>query len=425
MEREVYTAFVDVLRSELVPALGCTEPGAIAYAAAKAVETLGTFPEHIDIDCSGNIVKNVKGVIVPNSGGLRGIEAAAVLGAVAGKGNADSKLQVLDTATDEDRAKTKELLDADFCKCGLAEGESNLFIDVRVNAGADTAQVVVKDNHTNIILIKKNDEVIMQRGTEEEKADLDSKKEMLSVRSILEFADTVDLAEVKDVLDLQIKSNTAIAEEGITNDYGASVGKTLLENYGDDIKVRAKAMAAAGSDARMAGSSMPVVINSGSGNQGITVTVPVVEYAKELGVEEDKMYRALLVSNLLSIHIKKYIGKLSAFCGAVSAACGTGAAITYLHGGGFDEVSSTIINTIGNVSGIVCDGAKASCAAKIASALDAAILAHNMTEKHRQFQDGEGIVDEDIEKTIKNVGQVGREGMKETDLEILHLMIGE
>lgn len=425
MEKEMYSSYIDILRSELVPALGCTEPGAIAYASAKAAATLGHFPEHIDIRCSGNIVKNVKGVVVPNSGGLRGIEAAAVLGAVAGKENAENQLEVLDCVTEADIEKTKKLLAEDFCRCGLQEGESNLYIDVTVNAGEETARVVVKDNHTNIILIEKNGKTIFEKASKEEKVSLEEKKELLTVRGIIAFADTAAIEDVKDILDHQINANLAIAEEGLTNSYGAAVGKTLIENYGDDIKIRAKAKAAAGSDARMGGSSMPVVINSGSGNQGITVTVPVVEYARELGAGDDKMYRALLISNLISIHIKSFIGKLSAFCGAVSAACGSGAAITYLHGGGFDEISSTIVNTVGNVGGIVCDGAKASCAAKIASALDAAILAHNMTEKNRHFCEGEGLVDRDIEKTIANIGHVGKEGMRETDTEILHLMIGD
>lgn len=423
MNKEIYSAYIEILKSELVPALGCTEPGAIAYAAAKAASTLGKFPEHIDIKCSGNIVKNVKGVIVPNSGGLRGIEAATILGAIVGENCADNKLEVLNQVTEEDIEKTKRLLQKNYCKCLLQEGESNLYIDVVVTSKEHSAQVIVKDSHTNIILIKKDSEVIFEKDLMENSTILEEKKKLLNVKNIIDFADTVNIQDVKDLLDYQIFVNTAIAEEGLINEYGASVGKTLLESYGNDIKVRAKAKAAAGSDARMGGSSMPVVINSGSGNQGITVTVPVVEYAKELGVSKEKMYRALLISNLISIHIKKYIGKLSAFCGAVSAACGSGAAITYLHGGSFEDISSTIINTVGNVGGIVCDGAKASCAAKIASALDAAIMAHNMTAQKRKFQSGEGIISDDIEKTIKNIGHIGREGMRETDTEILHLMI--
>lgn len=425
MNKEMYTAFIEILKSELVPALGCTEPGAIAYAAAKATATLGNFPERMNIKCSGNIIKNVKGVVVPNSGGLRGIEAAAILGAIAGECTTNHKLEVLNHVTEADIEKTKELLQKNFCKCRLQDGESNLYIDIVVTCKEHSAQVIVKDSHTNIVLIKKDGAIIFEKNLAESSTKLEEKKKLLNVKDIVAFADIVKIDDVKDILDYQICVNTAIAEEGLTNEYGASVGKTLLEFYGNDIKIRAKAKAAAGSDARMAGSSMPVVINSGSGNQGITVTVPVVEYAKELDVSEEKMYRALLISNLISIHIKKYIGKLSAFCGAVSAACGSGAAITYLHGGSFEDISSTIINTVGNVGGIICDGAKASCAAKIASALDAAIMAHNMTVQKRKFQSGEGIVTDDIEKTIENIGYIGRDGMRETDTEILHLMIGD
>jgi L-cysteine desulfidase len=424
MNKEICQAYIEILKSELIPALGCTEPGAIAYASAKAAEVLGVFPEHIEIKCSGNIIKNVKGVVVPNSGGLRGIEAAAVLGAIAGKRGAENELEVLHRITEEDIRETSKLLKQDFCKCTLQEGESNLYIEVSAVCADHQAQIIVKDSHTNIVLIKKDGELLFEKDMQGDGGRLEEKKKLLNVKDIIDFADTVNLEEVKDILSYQIHVNTAIAEEGLTNEYGASVGKTLLESYGNDIKVRAKAKAAAGSDARMGGSSMPVVINSGSGNQGITVSVPVVEYAKELGADQEQMYRALLISNLLSIHIKKYIGRLSAFCGAVSAACGSGAAITYLYGGNFEAISSTIVNTIGNVGGIVCDGAKASCAAKIASSLDAAIMAHNMTAQNRKFQKGEGIITDDIEKTIEIFGYIGREGMKETYTWILLLMLG-
>lgn len=423
MNKESYISYIDILKSELVPALGCTEPGAIAYAAAKATAILETFPEHIDIKCSGNIVKNVKGVIVPNSGGLRGIEAATILGTIVGESNVENKLEVLNHVTEKDIEKTKELLQQNFCKCMLEEKESNLYINVVVTRKGQQAQVVVKDNHTNIILIKKDSKVLFEKKSSISDDKLEEKKNMLNVKDIIAFANMVKIEDVKELLDYQICVNTDISEEGLNNEYGVAVGKTLLKSYGNDVKVRAKAKAAAGVDARMAGSSMPVVINSGSGNQGIAVTVPVVEYSKELGVSKDKMYRALVISNLISIHIKKYIGKLSAFCGGVSAACGSGAAITYLYGGSFEDISSTIINTVANVGGIVCDGAKASCAAKIASSLDAAIMAHNMTIQKRMFQSGEGIVTDDIEKTIENIGHIGCEGMRETDTEILHLMI--
>ncbi|WP_331655360.1 L-cysteine desulfidase family protein [Aminipila sp.] len=328
MNKEICQAYIEILKSELIPALGCTEPGAIAYAAAKAAEVLGVFPEQIEIKCSGNIIKNVKGVVVPNSGGLRGIEAAAVLGAIVGKSGTENELEILHGVREEDIREAGKLLKQDFCKCTLQEGESNLYIEVSAACAEHQAQVVVKDSHTNIVLIKKDGELLLEKDMQGDGGRLEEKKKLLNVKDIIDFADTVNLEEVKDILSYQIHVNTAIAEEGLTNEYGASVGKTLLESYGNDIKVRAKAKAAAGSDARMGGSSMPVVINSGSGNQGITVSVPVVEYAKELGADQERMYRALLISNLLSIHIKKYIGRLSAFCGAVSAACGSGAAIT-------------------------------------------------------------------------------------------------
>lgn len=424
MDNKIKDAYIQILKNELIPAFGCTEPSAVAYCAAKVVNVLGSFPKHIDIYCSGNIIKNVKGVIVPNSGGLRGIDAAATLGCFAK--NADNALEVLEQLSEKEIKEATSLLSTDFCKCYLQEGEGNLYIDITANDGSNTAQVTIRDSHTNITLIKHNDAVIFEKDTIGETDDISQLKKLLSVEGIVNFAkeaNSEDLSQLKEILDYQIKVNTEIAEEGLINDYGASVGKTLVENFGNDIKVRAKAKAAAASDARMNGCSMPVVINSGSGNQGIVVTVPVVEYAKELGSTQEELYRALLISNLISIHIKNHIGKLSAFCGAVSAACGTGAAISYLYGGDLEEISETIINTCGNVGGIVCDGAKASCAAKIASSLDAAILGQNMAKKHRAFQSGEGLVTNDIEKTINNIGKLGKDGMKETDVEILNMMI--
>ncbi len=421
MDINLRKKYVDILSAELVPALGCTEPIAIAYAAAKAREVLGEFPQKIQVDCSGNIIKNVKGVTVPNSKGLKGIDVAAILGVVGG--NAQCKLQVLQNIKAEDIEKTKELIKTDFCTCGLIENVENLHICVLATSEKHWVKVTIKNHHTCITEIVKDGEVIFSQEPTIKKENKTLDLSILNVRGIIDFADTVDIKDVKCMLDRQIECNTAISDEGLINSYGAEVGKTLLEVYGDDIKIRAKARAAAGSDARMGGCSLPVIINSGSGNQGMTLSLPVIEYAKELKVTQEKLYRALCVANLISIHQKKYIGSLSAFCGAVTAASGAGAAITYLHGGTYENICLTIVNTLADVSGIVCDGAKPSCAAKIASAVDAAIMGHYMSMKNRKFLPGEGIVQNDIEKTIESMGYIGRIGMKSTDTEILNIMI--
>jgi L-cysteine desulfidase len=422
MDRRIYDNYVQILHSELVPALGCTEPIAIAYAAAKATEVLGTRPEHLTAHCSGNVIKNVQGVVVPNSGGLKGIEAAAILGALGG--DAGRELEVLQDVKPEAVAETSKLLGTGYCTCRLAEGVANLYILVQAERGSQRTAVEIENRHTHISRIWKNDEIIFQDETFQTVSQ-GADKDLLNLRDILSFADEVDLADVRTVLDDQIAMNMAISREGLHHSYGACVGQTLLSAYGDDVKVRACAMAAAGSDARMSGCPLPVVINSGSGNQGMAASLPVIEYAKELKVEGDKLYRALVVSNLVALHQKRYIGSLSAYCGAVCAACGSGAAITYLYGGDYEQISKTIINTIANVGGIVCDGAKPSCAAKIASAVDAAILAHHMSAHEKYFKSGEGLVQEDVEKTIENLGYVGRVGMKSTDEEILKIMLGE
>ena len=409
-----------ILKDELVPALGCTEPIAIAYAAAKAREVLGQMPESIEMCCSGNIIKNVKGVTVPNSNGLRGIDVAATLGVVGG--DASRELEVLESVTSEDVEKTKELVKQGFCRCTLQEGVENLYIVAKVYGKGHSAEVTIINRHTLITKIVKDGEIIYEHKISDSAAEKGDKS-LLNVRDILTFADTVAMEEIEEVIGNQIEKNTAISQEGVIHPYGAQIGRTLLDVFGNDVRTRARAKAAAGSDARMGGCALPVVINSGSGNQGMTVSLPVIEYAKEYDATKEQLYRALVVANLISIHQKKYIGSLSAYCGAVSAACGAGAAITYLRGGTYEEVGLTIINTIGNVGGIVCDGAKSSCAAKIASAVDAAILAHYMAMKHMSFQPGEGIIQEDLEDTIKGMGYIGRVGMKLTDTEILNIMI--
>lgn len=422
MDDKKYQAYVEILKSELVMALGCTEPIAIAFAAAKARELLGKMPERIEVHCSGNIVKNVKGVTVPNSNGMKGIDAAALLG-MAG-GDASRELAVLETVTQQDVELTKKLLVSGACICKLVENVENLYILVNVFAGEDTAQIEIRDYHSNITRAAKNNSVIFKQEHRQESQTGRPDKSLLNVRDILRFADEVRLDDVREVIQRQISCNTAISQEGLNGSYGAQVGKTLMAEYPvNNAKLRAKAAAAAGSDARMSGCALPVVINSGSGNQGITASMPVIEYAKEYNCTGERLIRALVVSNLVSIHQKKYIGSLSAYCGAVSAACGAGAGISYMLGGTYKEISNTITNTIANIGGMVCDGAKPSCAAKIASAVEAAIMAWVLSRNDHVFRSGEGLVKDDVEQTIASVGRMGREGMKSTDIEILNIML--
>lgn len=420
MDEKQYHCYVSILHQELIPALGCTEPIALALASAKAREVLGEFPDKINMTCSGNIIKNVKGVTVPNSGGLKGIEIAAILGCVGG--NSAEVLNVLEGITEEQRKKSYRLVESGFCTCQLKENVENLYIVAKAIKGRHFAEVTIIDHHNQITKIVKDGEVLFEKKLAQ-KEEVD--KTVLSVEGILAFANTVHIEDVKDVLDRQIEYNSAISQRGLSYEYGAQVGRTLLECYDkNDVQIRARAAAAAGSDARMSGCALPVIINSGSGNQGMTASLPVLEYAKEWAVSSELLYRALCVSNLIALEQKKYIGSLSAYCGAVCAACGAGAAITYMKGGDIHTIEATITNTIGNVGGIICDGAKPSCAAKIASALDAAILGHNMAMKNRAFQTGEGLVQDNAQDTIKAFGIVGKEGMKQTDIEVLNLMLG-
>ncbi len=419
----MFENFVDILEEELRPALGCTEPIAIALAAAKAREVLGAMPEKLIAHCSGNIIKNVKGVTVPTTGNMKGIETSAILGAVGG--DATKELEVLTSVKPEHIERTKALLADKMCEVTLAKGVENLYIEMTAIKGEDEAVVIISDSHTNVIKIEKNKKVIFEKNAQEAKAQKILDRSNLSVKNIYEFANTVDVELVKPILDRQIKCNMEIAEEGMKNHYGAAVGRTLVKHYGNDIKNIAKAYAAAGSDARMSGCVLPVVINSGSGNQGMTVSIPVILYAKDLHVSQEKLYRALTLANLLAIHQKAGIGKLSAYCGAVSAACAAGAAIAYLHDEPFTVIKNTLTNSLANVSGIVCDGAKPSCAAKIASSLDAAIMGYIMAADGEAFEAGEGLVTTDIDTTIKNIGIMAKEGMRQTDVEILTLMISE
>ena len=418
---EKYQAYVKILEEELIPAMGCTEPIAIAYAGAVARKTLGNLPEQLDIKVSGNIIKNVKSVIVPNTGGMRGIAAALCAGVIAG--DAEALLEVIARVTPGQKEEIKSYMDQVKPKITPASTGHVFEIDLTVTKGTETARVRIVDTHTNIILIEKNGQPVFQKdvcsGKEEKKTD----HSILNIEDIIDFANTVDTEDVKEVLERQIRYNTAISEEGLRGNYGANIGKVLLHTYGDNIKIRARAKAAAGSDARMNGCELPVVINSGSGNQGITASVPIVVFAKELQVSEETMYRALVISNLATIHIKEGIGRLSAYCGAVGAGCGCGAGIAYLYGDGKKEGEHAIVNGLAIVSGMICDGAKASCAAKIASSVDAGILGYFMYKNGQQFIGGDGIVKKGVENTIRCVGKLASEGMLETDREIVHLMI--
>ncbi len=421
MDSALYANYLNILKQELVPALGCTEPIAIAYASAKATQILGEFPQSIEMQCSGNIIKNVKGVTVPNSGGMKGIDVAAVLGAVGG--NPDQALEVLKNVTLEDIDRTKDLLSQKICVCSLVENVANLYICARVTNKEHYVEVTIVNHHTNITKIEKDGQILFDNPVKEKETSPETDKSKLTVKDILDFADQVEISDIQDILERQIQMNTAISQEGLDNNYGAQIGKTLMHVWGKGITTRACAKAAAGSDARMGGCSMPVVINSGSGNQGITVSLPLIVYAEEWEVSRTKLYRSLVVSNLIAIHQKYYIGSLSAYCGAVSAACGAGAGITYMYGGNYEQVSLTIINTLGNIGGIVCDGAKPSCAAKIASSVDAALMAFHLSIQNKSFLPGEGIIKGDVEETIKSMGYIGRVGMRETDTEILNVMI--
>ncbi len=417
-----YLKYVQLLEEELIPAMGCTEPIALAYAAATAREVLGCLPDKVLLEVSGSIIKNVKGVIVPNTAHLKGIKEAAAAGIVAGK--AEKELEVIADATKQEIAGIKDFLKtAEFEVRHIEEG--HIFdIIVTEYKGENYAKVRISDFHTNIVLIEKDGKVLRKKEADSGDAN-HADRSWMNMEEIWDFANTVDIEDVKDVLERQISYNCAIAEEGMTGTYGANVGKTLLEMYGDNILTRAKAKAAAGSDARMNGCEMPVVINSGSGNQGITCSVPVIEYAKELGIDHETLLRALALSNLTAIHEKTGIGTLSAYCGAVSAGSGAGAGIVYLLGGSYEDVIHTVTNSLATVSGMVCDGAKSSCAAKIAESIDAALLAYNLCKNGRDFNAGDGIIMKDIESTICGVGRIGKEGMRETNDTIINLMISE
>lgn len=418
-----YDSYVEILKEELIPAMGCTEPIAIALAAAKARDALGRIPERCQAEVSGNIIKNVKAVTVPNTGGLKGIEASVAAGAVAGR--ADLELEVLSQVTPQGIEAMREFLETREIKVIPATGDRVFYIKVTVWAEGHSACCEIVDYHTNIILIQRDEEVLFHAEPTEGGKPEQTDRSVLNVEEIVRFADCLDVADVEEVLSRQVAYNSAISAEGMTGKWGAAIGKTLRNLYGDDVAVRAKAAAAAGSDARMSGCEMPVVIVSGSGNQGMTTSLPVIEYARDMKATDEELYRALAVANLVTIHQKTGIGRLSAFCGAVSAGCGAAAGIAYLRGGRFDIIAHTIANTLAICSGMICDGAKPSCAAKIASAVDAGLMGYNMyLNGGHQFVDGEGIIQKGVENTIVNVGRLARQGMRRTDEEILDIMVG-
>lgn len=416
-----YAAYIEILKEELVPAMGCTEPIAIAYCGAKARDVLGCMPDSVTLYVSGNIVKNVKSVIVPNTNGLKGIEAAAAAGIVAGK--TEKILEVIAEVTEEQKNQMREFLANCPITVRPAEGEEALDIWMILHKGDDSAVVRISGYHTNIVLIEKNGAVLYKAGEVQASETLLADKSLLNIKDIVEFADILDVADVKEIFDRQISYNMAIAEEGLKNSWGANVGSVLLK-YNQDLRTKARAYAAAGSDARMSGCELPVIINSGSGNQGMTASLPVIIYADGLSKTREDLYRALAVSNLVTMHQKSGIGRLSAYCGAISAGCGAGCGIAYLQGGDYRTIAHTLVNALAIVSGIVCDGAKASCAGKIAAAVDAGIFGYEMFLEGQQFVGGDGLVSKGVENTLANIGRLGSIGMKETDKEIIRIMTG-
>lgn len=419
-----YSAYISILKEELVPAMGCTEPIALAYCAAKAREVLGEMPDRVVIGASGSIIKNVKSVIVPNTDHMKGIPAAAVAGIVGG--DASKELEVIAQVSKEQIAGMRTFLENTPITVEHVDNGLTFEIIVTVFKGDSYAKVRIVNYHTNIVLIEKNGEVLMEVHVDGEGESGLTDRSILNLADILDFANSVDIADIQPTLDRQIQYNTAIAQEGLRGNYGSNIGSVLLQTYGDQsVMIRAKAMAAAGSDARMNGCELPVIINSGSGNQGMTTSLPVIEYARDMKVSDEKLYRALTLANLVTIHQKTSIGRLSAFCGAVSAGAGAGAGIAYLQGSDLDGISHTVANAIATTGGIVCDGAKASCASKIATAVEAGILGYNMHIRNQNFQPDDGLVGNTPEETIANIGRLGKQGMKATNDEIIKIMVGE
>ena len=419
----LYQQYLDILAEELRPAMGCTEPIALAYVGAKARQLLGKLPERVDIGVSGNIIKNVKSVIVPNTGGLHGIGPAVCAGIVCG--DPDQELEVISAVTDAQRAELAAFLNSAQIEIHSAKSCLVFDIDLKLYAGEDSVRLRIVNHHTNLVYMEKNGEVLLNLPITESSEDHLTDKSCLSIERIVEFAECLDVEDIRDTVLRQVEYNMAIAEEGLRNTWGANIGSVILARQGTLLCKRAAAYAAAGSDARMSGCEMPVIILSGSGNQGITASVPVAVYAKELGKTEEEMLRSVALSDLVTIHQKTGIGRLSAYCGAISAGCGAGAGIAFLQGGRLHAVAHTVVNAIAILSGTICDGAKPSCAAKIAAAVDAGILGCEMYLEHQQFYGGDGIVTKGVDNTVSNVGRLAREGMRETDKTILKIMLNE
>lgn len=420
MDNKIKEIYFDILKEELVPAMGCTEPISVAYAAALVRKVLGELPETVELVVSSNIIKNVKSVVVPNTGGLKGLSAAVAAGIVAG--NADKELEVLSMVTDREKKMIADYVAQTNINIIPSNGNCVFEIKIQAKTNDHSATVHFAGDHTNIIYIGRDEETLFEKDYTYDGDFTKQNREFLSIAGIVEYADEVDIEDVYPIISRQIEFNTAIANEGLRNNWGVGIGKILLDSYGDTVFNRAKAMAAAGSDARMSGCELPVIINSGSGNQGMTASLPVVEYAKELNVSEETLIRALVVSNLVTIHMKTGIGCLSAYCGATSAGCGAAAGITYLYGGKAHAISHTIVNAVAINSGMICDGAKPSCAAKIASAVEAGLLGMQMERHGTQFYAGEGIVVKGVENTINNISELAKIGMKETDVQIIKMM---
>jgi len=420
METGLYQAYVQLLQEELVPAMGCTEPIAVAYAAAVAAKHLPARPQQVHIAVSSNIIKNVKSVIVPNTDGLHGLEAAAAAGIIAG--DPEKKLLVISQVTPEQKKQIACYLEqAEFT---VTETDGAELFDIRITLETVGHQSFcrIAGEHTHVVSIRRDGEEIFSQPVKTAAGE-NSHKALLDIKHIVEFAESVQICDVQQVLDRQIACNMAIAQEGLENDYGARIGQVLLRSRGADVATKAKAYAAAASDARMGGCEKPVVINSGSGNQGITASVPVVVFAQDMGATQEQLYRALTVSNLVTLHLKSGIGPLSAYCGAISAGCGAAAGITYLYGGRFEQIAHTVVNALAINSGVICDGAKASCAAKIASAVEAGLLGMDMYRQGSQFYGGDGIVSKGVENTIRNVSQLASQGMRTTDAQIIRIML--
>ena len=424
MDKTKYNLFLQILKEELVPAMGCTEPAAIAYAGAKVKSVLdqtNESPTHALIEVSGNIVKNVKSVTVPNTCGLKGIEAALAAGIALGKH--EKELSVLSEIKEEEAPIVAKFLETFPIEVKRSCSDEIFEIAVTLFSAHHTAYVKLIGDHTNIVLLKIDDKILIEndKAIPQKQADRSS----LSIEGIIEFADTVELDDIREVIEKQIECNMAIAEEGLKNDYGANIGKVYLSSDPKNIKVRAKAYAAAGSDARMNGCELPVIINSGSGNQGMTTSIPVIVYASHLGVEREVLLRALTLSNLITIHLKTGIGTLSAYCGVISAGAAAACGIVYLRGGKFEAIAHTLVNALASSSGIICDGAKASCAAKIALAVESGLLGMDMYYHDCEFYAGDGIVKQGVEATIKSISRLAYVGMKETDKEIISIMIDD